>query len=1276
MLNHSRWKMSVRALFLVLVALTLVVPSVQAGVEAEAVPYLTLSPERIVTAPGTRVSIFSAIHSHKAAEDSLIFFSDAGRVEVVSQPRPPFLEGRAFFYAPTEPGIYTVGAFSKEYQQYYDEVEVVVTGAHRFVLRSDPSLIFDRAGGKSRIRVAELFVGGDVDDKPSVNYRSSNPSVATVHADGTVVAGSTGSATITIGRGRIEPARVTVTVADLRSNARLLTAEQVRYVWSGHALLDGSIPRPQVGQMLVAGTRGGLFGRVTYAGKAGPHHWVTFGGGALPDAFRTLKVVHQRLPLQTPSEEGKGEQAKASSFECSHSIPGNNIVLDPGTLAPGVDNLYLNWTYDLVEGQAPVMAIWLSGDFTVTASGAFLSLDLQAGITLDCRQSFGPKAFGSFPVGPIFVGGTLTPIVGMELEAQAVGSLRFNAPTLQYRMAGLKQGFGYDGTGFFGISDHSPGTLSVFYPEGVAPVDTSVALSAELRPYAGALLGLGITAGGVDGYAFDMLDLKGFGYAKAGIEDPLNPNDSAYGGPSWEVGLGAYVGVDSLIGNPVLREALQQLGLVEALDIDPKLYDWRSEPFVTSTQVSISADKDESVTPHEAVFKVSTTAPAQGAPTEILSWPEDNPDGAPTQMGTLHLGAEGKGELRTPWSSTEILVSARVYDGNFGDIGLPYAPGTVKSGGSHVPDCDGPECPPTSPGGSGGPGGSTGGGFGDPGDTGDPGYPGTVGGGVGAPGSGDGGVQSGSGNLDLTAGSTGDPHIISLDGLRFNFQGAGEYVLAGLSAGTQYLGGGDLEVQVRQKQIHPGLQGAINTAVGVRLGAHRVEIYADPQPGDAHLYVDGSAAAGSVDLGDGGVFVQGSRYTLVWPDGSRVRVNRGDRHLDLMVALSEARSGHVMGLLGYLDQDRANDFITRDGGVQAPPINFHQLYDLVGDSWRVPAQEKLIDPSLGGGDPTDLDFPESFPAADIPQDVLDEAENRCSQAGIYIRGVLEACRYDVALLLNVDPPDEPLVASIIEGHLTSQGDLFGEGDGAELYFVSSVAFMNPLATADFAASVHGSANSDVSWIVSGGSVVSSTGTAMVWEAPAQLGTYQITARSDADPSLSQTIEVVVDGDQGAMGFTADSWSLVCENPNTVCQGTFVDDHQSHSGDGRSVRFTGRFGYGGGFSTPVNRDLSAGVDRLVSDLRVPNPSAGWQRVAHLRLVAQGGSILFTPDVRPVVFNQWTTVTVPLDGGTLNDVTWTVTETGTPDWSQVLSLEWVFDPWQNPSLSIRFDRLFFE
>ena len=61
-------------------------------------------------------------------------------------------------------------------------------------------------------------------------------------------------------------------------------------------------------------------------------------------------------------------------------------------------------------------------------------------------------------------------------------------------------------------------------------------------------------------------------------------------------------------------------------------------------------------------------------------------------------------------------------------------------------------------------------------------------------------------------GSVGDPHLRTHDGLWYDFQGAGEFVLVRSVDGAA-------EVQVRQEPPSDARMVTVNTAVAMRLGA-------------------------------------------------------------------------------------------------------------------------------------------------------------------------------------------------------------------------------------------------------------------------------------------------------------------------------------------------------------------------------------------------------------------------------------------------------------------------
>lgn len=245
--------------------------------------------------------------------------------------------------------------------------------------------------------------------------------------------------------------------------------------------------------------------------------------------------------------------------------------------------------------------------------------------------------------------------------------------------------------------------------------------------------------------------------------------------------------------------------------------------------------------------------------------------------------------------------------------------------------------------------------------------------------------------------SWGDPHLVSFDGLKYDFQAAGEFVFV-IDAS------GDLEVQARQEPIG-SRPVSINTAVATLVDASdpatRSGFYVDETP---PLRVDGSPQSlndgATLTLGNGEIARQGNTYTVTYPSGAQLEVNLNGNHINLNVRLTTAQSGQVSGLLGDADGSRSNDLTERGGTVLAQPVDFYQLYGSYADSWRITQQTSLFDYAAGEDTSTftDRSFPaRAISAADLDTSVRNNAETTCRNAGVSDPIVLNACILDVGL---------------------------------------------------------------------------------------------------------------------------------------------------------------------------------------------------------------------------------------------------------------------------------------
>jgi len=246
--------------------------------------------------------------------------------------------------------------------------------------------------------------------------------------------------------------------------------------------------------------------------------------------------------------------------------------------------------------------------------------------------------------------------------------------------------------------------------------------------------------------------------------------------------------------------------------------------------------------------------------------------------------------------------------------------------------------------------------------------------------------------------STGEPHIRTLDGLYYDFQAAGDFLLT--TSGPSFI------VQVRQQWTPNRPNVAFNKAVAMRMGETRVAVFLDP----LRLVVDGKEVAladgQTLSLPDnvevsrnGNVYLikHGSEETVRVLVVDDVWVNiLGGHFLDVSVSLNYTASRPMRGLLGNGNGDVQDDIATRDGKVLAQPVSFKEFYDRYGASMHIQPEESLFGEHPRKG---------TFEAPKRPYTVrnLTSKEYRlgraaCIKADVTARPLLDACTLDVAVL--------------------------------------------------------------------------------------------------------------------------------------------------------------------------------------------------------------------------------------------------------------------------------------
>jgi hypothetical protein len=251
--------------------------------------------------------------------------------------------------------------------------------------------------------------------------------------------------------------------------------------------------------------------------------------------------------------------------------------------------------------------------------------------------------------------------------------------------------------------------------------------------------------------------------------------------------------------------------------------------------------------------------------------------------------------------------------------------------------------------------------------------------------------------------SIGDAHLETLDGLFYDFQAAGDFVLAQADP--------DFVVQTRQVSGAPSWPNAdLNHGVATQMGKSRVAICVLP----TRLFVDGKPT----DLGDGKtlslpggveVYRGGNSYAVMREGGdivnAQINSNSANTWINVTVGVgrsvgrrSASRSAgrNVRGLLAN-PNGNVGKLAARTGTVFAAPVSFADLYHPYADSWRVQSKETLLLPCGDRNIETGV-ASKPFYANDLEPKLAERARAVCTAAGVKEGPQLEACTLDTTVL--------------------------------------------------------------------------------------------------------------------------------------------------------------------------------------------------------------------------------------------------------------------------------------
>jgi hypothetical protein len=258
--------------------------------------------------------------------------------------------------------------------------------------------------------------------------------------------------------------------------------------------------------------------------------------------------------------------------------------------------------------------------------------------------------------------------------------------------------------------------------------------------------------------------------------------------------------------------------------------------------------------------------------------------------------------------------------------------------------------------------------------------------------------------------TVGDTHITTFDGLYYDFQASGEYLLA--------QDGPDFIVQTRQASGAPTWPNAdVNKAIATKMGSTVVAVYIEP----TRLVIDGAStglADGNSILLPTGVQVtrQGNVYTVSDESSDRVQATLNSTWINVSVGLGFTPRPQVRGLLGN-PLGNGLELLTANGVALTAPVLFRDLYGPYAQSWQVPPRESLFNVE------TTIKFgvaAKPFYSTDLTAQQAAHARTVCEAAGIKNATLLDSCILDTTVLHD-DTAAKVFVALPLPRHVIKPG---------------------------------------------------------------------------------------------------------------------------------------------------------------------------------------------------------------------------------------------------------------
>ncbi|XP_025082446.1 uncharacterized protein LOC112557056 isoform X3 [Pomacea canaliculata] len=241
----------------------------------------------------------------------------------------------------------------------------------------------------------------------------------------------------------------------------------------------------------------------------------------------------------------------------------------------------------------------------------------------------------------------------------------------------------------------------------------------------------------------------------------------------------------------------------------------------------------------------------------------------------------------------------------------------------------------------------------------------------------------------------GDPHIKTLDGGEYTFNGWGEYIMFSvMTTGT------NCTLQGRTGLAETENGTLTNATVFTAFGAEEngVRVFVELQNGTDGMIIFGDNTEYTIEFlqQENNFLVEAEAFTLkndnnsltvTFSSGIGLTISVGFKSLDIAVTMPEEFRGLIKGLLGNFNGNPSDDFLLPNGRTLSSNLTDRQIYETFGPFWAVTEENTVMryPPRRGPANYSHPDFVPIF-LDEQPQDVLQAARAKCGDS--------VACIYD------------------------------------------------------------------------------------------------------------------------------------------------------------------------------------------------------------------------------------------------------------------------------------------